>query len=230
MNIYSSGAYMNRNATWHVEDSPWKALQVRTMLERRDLTPASICEIGCGAGEVLVQLGTSYPQAALEGFEVSPQALAMARTRAREGLSFTGEDAFASGRSFDLALALDVMEHVDDYIGFARRMKGVGRHQIFHIPLDMNALAVARAWPIRHARDKVGHLHYFSKDTALATLEHAGLEIVDWMFTATALETPGAVRNAKAAALNLARRALYALRPAAAADLLGGYSLLVLTR
>lgn len=230
MSIYSSGAYMDRNATWHVEDSPWKAAQVRTMLDRRDVIPTSICEVGCGAGEVLVRLGEAYPQAALKGFEVSPQALAMARTRERDGLSFSGEDAFACGRSFDLALALDVMEHVDDYIGFARKMKGVGRSQIFHIPLDMNALSVARAWPIRHARDKVGHLHYFSKDTALATLEHAGLEIVDWMFTATALETPGAVKNAKAAALNVARRALYALRPAAAVDLLGGYSLLVLTR
>ncbi len=230
MNIYRSGAYGDRNATWHVEDSPWKAAQVRTMLVRHGLTPTSICEVACGVGEVLVRLGASYPQAVLQGFEVSPQALAMARTRERPGLSFSGADAFTSGRSFDLALALDVMEHVDDYIGFARGMKGVGRHQLFHVPLDMNALAVARAWPIRHARAKVGHLHYFSKDTALATLEHAGLEVVDWMFTATALETPGAVRNAKAAALNLARRALYALRPAAAVDLLGGYSLLALTR
>ncbi|MDP4024398.1 methyltransferase domain-containing protein [Methylobacterium sp. NEAU 140] len=230
MNIYTSGAYMARNATWHVEDSPWKAEQVRTMLGRHGIVPRTLCEVGCGAGEVLVRLGETFPAARLQGFEVSQQALALARTRTRDGLTFTGADAFASGLHFDVALALDVMEHVEDYIAFARRMRPLAEHKIFHVPLDMNALAVARGWPIAHAREKVGHLHYFSKETALATLAQADHEIVDWAYTATALETPGAVRNAKAALLNVARRGLYALRPDAAAALLGGYSLLVLTR
>lgn len=54
--LYISGEYLNKNPTWHVEESPWKAQQILRMLTLHHLTPRSICEVGCGAGEVLKQL------------------------------------------------------------------------------------------------------------------------------------------------------------------------------
>ena len=48
--------YLERNALWHTEESLWKAEEVMWMLNRQTITPRTICEVGCGAGEVLKQL------------------------------------------------------------------------------------------------------------------------------------------------------------------------------
>jgi hypothetical protein len=73
---------------------------------------------------------------------------------------------------------MDVVEHVEDYIGLLKGIKDCGHYKVFNIPLDMSATAVLRNTPIMHARQSVGHLHYFSRDTALATLEHCGYRII----------------------------------------------------
>jgi hypothetical protein len=54
--IYRDGTYLETFPTWHGEDSVWKAQQIKKILEKNALTPATICEVGCGAGEILKQL------------------------------------------------------------------------------------------------------------------------------------------------------------------------------
>jgi hypothetical protein len=54
--MYTQGEYLKKHPTWHVEDSPWKAEQIIKIMERNRLKPNSICEVGCGAGEILNQL------------------------------------------------------------------------------------------------------------------------------------------------------------------------------
>ena len=55
-NIYENGRYFDKNPAWHTEDSPWKARQILSCLNRNHIRPKSVCEVGCGAGEVLSQL------------------------------------------------------------------------------------------------------------------------------------------------------------------------------
>jgi tRNA U55 pseudouridine synthase TruB len=54
--LYTTGTYLEKNPLWHTEESPWKAEQVLRMLDRQKIVPKTICEVGCGAGEVLKQL------------------------------------------------------------------------------------------------------------------------------------------------------------------------------
>ncbi len=54
--IYTDGAYLEKNPDWHIEEFPWKAEQIMPMLKRNHLSRASVCEVGCGAGEILRQL------------------------------------------------------------------------------------------------------------------------------------------------------------------------------
>ncbi|HVQ39324.1 MAG TPA: hypothetical protein VMS31_17425, partial [Pyrinomonadaceae bacterium] len=54
--IYQTGEYVERNPTYHVEDSPWKAQHILSLMQKNALQPRTICEIGCGAGEILRQL------------------------------------------------------------------------------------------------------------------------------------------------------------------------------
>ena len=53
---YNDGGYLSENPDWHVGDSPWKAQQIHKIIDRNKLSPRTICEVGCGAGEILRQL------------------------------------------------------------------------------------------------------------------------------------------------------------------------------
>ena len=125
-----------------------------------------------------------------------------------------------------MVLAIDVMEHVEDYLSFLKKLKPIGKSKIFHIPLDLSAQSVARSRPIMQLRKGVGHIHYFYKDTALAALTDCGYTILDWAYTASRLELPNQARSSRI--MRLPRRIMYAANPDMAVRVLGGYSLLVL--
>ena len=129
---------------------------------------------------------------------------------------------------FDLVLAIDVIEHVEDYISFIKKLKTFATFKIFHIPLDLSAQSVLRAWPVLELRRNVGHIHYFFKQTALATLEDSGYTIIDHCYTASRLELPNQALSSRI--MRLPRRMMFAVNADFAVRLLGGYSLLVLAR
>jgi SAM-dependent methyltransferase len=184
--IYKSGEYLAHNPTWHVEDSEWKASKVLQALERLKIAPASLCDIGCGAGEVLRQLHSHLPVCKFTGYEISPQAYALAKERQVHGLEFHLTDILEPGEGrphYDVALALDVFEHVADYYSFLTNMKGLADTKIFHIPLDWTIEATLRPKLLKKGRDELGHIHYFNKDTALLALENCGYQVLDWVYT-----------------------------------------------
>lgn len=228
-NRYTDGRYLDDNPRYHVEDSPWKAAQVRKMLARHPAPVRTVAEVGCGAGEILRQLQLELPpETTFAGYEISPQAIALARTRENDRLRFHQADLLtAPVEPFDLLLCMDVFEHVEDYLGFLRRLRPKARRTIFHVPLDLSVQSVLRMTPIVRTRATLGHLHYFTKETALLTLRDAGYEVVDSFFTAAANERG---RGPKARLARLPRAVCAAVSPGLAARLLGGYSLLVLAR
>lgn len=226
--LYKSGAYLEKNPTYHVEDSGWKAEQILRMMRRNHLEPRTVCEVGCGAGEILSRLAAALPpETLLDGYEISPQAYALCTERATERLRFHCEDLLASDAGpFDLMLCIDVFEHVEDYMGFLRALRLKARRHIFHIPLDLNAQSILRAHPVMLEREQVGHLHYFTKETALATLKDTGYEVLDWFYTPGALLNP---RSLKARLASWPRKLSSLINQDLTVRVLGGYSLLVLT-
>lgn len=223
-----NGEYLKNNPTWHVEDSPWKAKQIIKMLNRNPINPKSIAEIGCGAGEILNQLHLSMPNVlGFTGYDISSDAISLAKTREKERLEFKHENFLETNARFDLLLMIDVFEHVDDYLGFLKLCKTKAKNTIFHIPLDISAQAVLRN-KLMSGRNSVGHLHYFMKETALATLVDSGYEIVDFFYTAGTLDLPRKTLKSKIAVLP--RKLMFKANEDIAAKILGGFSLLVLTK
>lgn len=227
--MYQTGEYLEKNPTYHVEDSPWKAAQVLRMIKKHDLSPKSVCEVGCGAGEILKQLQAQLPEETqLYGYEISPQAYALAQQRENDRLHFFCEDLLTlPNPGFDLLLCLDVFEHVEDYLGFLRGLRETAQHKVFHIPLDLSVQWLWRSTPIMREREQAGHLHYFTKETALATLQDAGYEVIDWCYTPGAIANP---RSVKAKLASLPRRLLSAINQDLVVRILGGYSVLVLAK
>ena len=228
--IYSDGSYLENNPSWHVDDSPWKAQKIIKMIEKHDIDPSSVCEIGCGAGEILRQLSqrSLLSEVTFYGYEISPQAYDLCKQRESEKVKFFLEDLTVNVNAcFDVVLALDVIEHVEDYRGFLRRLRTKGRHKIFHIPLDFNALCLMSVGFLASQRKSIGHIHYFTKDTALSTLQETGYEIIDWFYTRADLELPKPTWKAKLA--HLPSRIVSPINEDLSVRLFGG-SILVLTR
>jgi SAM-dependent methyltransferase len=226
--IYSNGTYLRNNPSWHAGDAAWKAGHVLRMLERHKLRPASVVEIGCGSGEMVRELARGVPGAKFVGCEISPDAFRICGAKAGQRTEFRLGPGLDDPERFDLALAIDVFEHVEDCFAFLRAMRAKGEHKIYHIPLDLSALAVARPAKLMALRRQVGHIHYFTKDTALALLEETGHRVVDHFYTSGATELDP--QGWKPRLMRGPRNALYKLAPDAAARILGGYSLLVLAR
>lgn len=225
--IYNDGTYLRNNPRWHADDSSWKAGHVARMLRGNGIAPASVCEVGCGAGDVLRHLARVLPAATrFVGYEISADAYALCSRKAGGNLQFRLGNVFEDSERFDVAMAIDVFEHVEDYFTFLRQLRTKAAHKVFHIPLELSALMVARERPLIEQRRAVGHIHHFSKETALATLEDTGYRVIDHCYTSGRTELPGI--GWKTRLLKWPRQALYAMNADAAARVLGGYSLLVL--
>jgi len=228
--IYKDGTYLNNNPSWHQEGSAWKAKNIKTILEKNSLNPKTICEVGCGAGEILNKLLENLDgEKKFFGYEISPQAFELCSKKTKDKLSFALKDLLEEGDDihFDVVMAIDVFEHVEEYFSFLRKFKTKGDYKIFHIPLDLSVQSILRSSPILHSRRAVGHINYFTKDLAIETLKDTGYDIIDYFYTAGAMEI---YSGWKTKLLNIPRKLMFAINKDFAVRFLGGYSLLVLAK
>lgn len=228
--MYTGGDYLQKNPTWHEEDSAWKAQHILNMLSRNKLSPKSVCEVGCGAGEILNQLYLQMPHnVTFDGFDISPQAHKLSKQKERDRLQFHLKDLLeAEGNPFDLLLVIDVFEHVEDYLGFLKAIRSKATYKIFHIPLDISVQRVLLCKPILKRRREIGHIHYFTKETALATLQDTGYEILDHFYTASTLDLKSSSLIYSLGKLPLKIASM--INQDLTVRILGGHSLMVLTK
>jgi hypothetical protein len=128
---------------------------------------------------------------------------------------------------YDLMLVMDVIEHVEDCYGFARNL---GRHAdlvLFHIPLELTCFALLRNVLLAH-RQALGHIHYFTKQTALALLVDCGYEVVASRYTPAVVEH--AARDIRSRIVTGVQRAGFRVAPNLSNVMVGGYGLLAAAR
>jgi len=91
----------------------WRFALIHEILDRLDLPGrARMLDAGCGTGQMLKTL---QKRGDAVGLDISPEAIAFAASRGAENLVLgtVASPPFPDG-TFDVALALDVIEHVDD--------------------------------------------------------------------------------------------------------------------
>ena len=220
---YLDGTYLDRVPTWHAADSPWKAQHCKTLLSDLGVQPTAICDVGCGAGGVLAALRETYPVAKLTGFDISPAAIDLA-IRSHEGIEFTVGDVVGH---YDVMLVMDVIEHVEDCFGFTRSLREHGDLVLFNIPLELTFVGLLRNVPIAH-RNELGHIHYFTRQTALALLSDCGFEILATRYIPAVVDL--AARDLKTRLMTAAQRAGFRVASDLSVLMLGGYALLVAAR
>ena len=226
---YESGDYLANNPTWDEEDSEWKAKQVINILQKNNLSPKSIVEVGCGAGGILASLFNILPSVKYSGFDIAPDASKFWKKHLSKNIKFQINDFLKTQTDFyDVLLLLDVFEHVPNPFEFLSGLKGRANYYIFHIPLDLSALSVARETPLLYVRKKVGHIHYYTKGLALSLLEESGYKIIDWSYTGAAFTVPQITW--KTFLSRIPRKILFGINRDLGVRLLGGDTLIVLAK
>jgi SAM-dependent methyltransferase len=226
--IYSDGTYLRDNKTWHVEDSFWKARKIVDLIRKNSIEVNRIADIGCGVGGVLQALRDIGMSAVMHGYE--PARDAFERCNSRDGrMKFYNSGLPEADQNYDLLLCIDVFEHVDDYIGFIRSIRTLAETKIFHIPLDVSISSLLRGGLMR-ARRNLGHLHYFTHESAVETLRYCGYEIIDTQFTAPFERNGLPPKSTRESMLRIPRRIMYEISPVVLSRTIGGCSLLVMAK
>lgn len=221
---YRDGGYLRANPDWHVADSTWKAGLVLEMIREQSVRCASVCEVGCGAGEVLRTLHEHFGGQCV-GYEISPDAYRLAIARAGPGLEFRLGDAAADDSHYDLMLLLDVVEHVPDSVAFLTSLRHKADAAIMHIPLELSVQSILRPGRLERSRRTLGHVHFYNAELARATVREAGYELRATRYTCSGVDRPPQSILARAAR---APRRLMRLSEPLAARTLGGFGLLLL--
>ncbi len=244
-NIYASGEYLKANPGWHTEISPWKVDNILRMMAKHGLRPGTVCEVGCGAGEILRLLQQNLGNdCELWGYDIAPQAIALSQARANERLHFHLADFQQEpARHFDMVLVIDVMHHIEDYFSYFRTIHPRGDHFLFQLPLNI-ALPTVLSGKLVQNRKLYGQLHAFDKETALQAIRDMGYEVLDYLYTSDQIAIfprnglraglhrhPGRWPGiCKRALMKMARSLLFRINQDLAARLLGGWRLLILAK
>ena len=144
-------------------------------------SPRSVLDVGCGEGVLTSAWAERLGDGRIVGIDLDdPKLAAEWATRKRDNLEFRVEEAtslsFADGE-FDLAVAIEVLEHVPRPESTLSEMARVARrHLLVSVPREpvWRALNVARGAYLRSLGDTPGHVNHWSRRAFVQLLERYG--------------------------------------------------------
>ncbi len=226
--IYNNNSYLNQNPLWHQEDSVFKASFIHSILSSNKIIYNSLCELGCGSGEILFQIKKIEANKTIKyfGFDISEKAIEMSLKRKEENLHFELKDITAKEDKsfFDVILVIDVIEHLQNYFSFLQNISKKSKYTVFHIPLDMFVWSLFREQMLIESKERVGHIHNFSEGFILSVLKDYGYKVIAKQYT----EPDYKSNSFKQRFVNSIKKVLFKIAPRFCSKTLGGYSVLVL--
>jgi SAM-dependent methyltransferase len=147
----------------------------------REAGPRTIVDVGCGEGVLSARWAARPAIERVAGVDLADPALrAEWEARRVPGLEF---EAFAGGElpfgdaEFDLAAAIEVLEHVPDPAATLAEMARVARrHLLVSVPREplWRGLNMARGAYLRQLGNTPGHLNHWSRRGVVRLLERYG--------------------------------------------------------
>jgi len=134
--------YFEKNRNWHSEDSRKKSFYTDLLFKKiKQGKIETIFDIACGNGLVLLSFVKNKNFKKVLGIDISQKVIEMAKQNDTEKqVEWKVADIFQEDlEKFDLVLALDIVEHIDDK-KFLEKIKNNGKYFIFKVPIEENFL------------------------------------------------------------------------------------------
>jgi 2-polyprenyl-3-methyl-5-hydroxy-6-metoxy-1,4-benzoquinol methylase len=155
--------------------------------------PMRILEIGAASGATLRWLKKLYPEAETTGIELNPALLPELRQNADIAIISAVEDCMHQLSSYDLILALDVLEHLPDSLGTLQKLCGLLERPLGQVIVSLpNVAHLSISMPLLFKRrfeyqdagilDRT-HLRFFTEASAVNLLNQAGLIVTRGIVT-----------------------------------------------
>lgn len=136
----------------------------------------SVLEIGCATGELVGALPADR-FGGRHGIDISPSNIFVAKRRFPEVNFSVGDFRKQTLPHFDCVVMSDVLEHVEDEVGFLRDAAGLADEVLVNLPLECNWLNRRRNYG---PTDVSGHLRKYSLSQGLKLFSDAGLTVQKW--------------------------------------------------
>jgi 2-polyprenyl-3-methyl-5-hydroxy-6-metoxy-1,4-benzoquinol methylase len=143
--------------------------------------PESVLDVGCGEGVLTVEWADRLGDGRVVGIDLpDPKLQAEWDTRSRPNLEFRAEEATSlsfADDEFDLACAIEVLEHVPEPQATLAEMARVARgHLLVSVPREplWRGLNLARGAYVRGGGNTPGHVNHWSKRAFVSLLSRYG--------------------------------------------------------
>ncbi len=143
--------------------------------------PDSILDVGCGEGVLTAEWAERLGDGRVVGIDLDdPKLRAEWERRSRPNLEFRVEEATSlsfDDDSFDMACAIEVLEHVPEPEATLREMARVARgHLLVSVPREplWRSLNMARGSYLRDLGNTPGHVNHWSKRGFVSLLSRYG--------------------------------------------------------
>ncbi len=138
----------------------------------------TVLDVGCGQGELLVELQSSFPHIKPYGIDISNSAIEMASARVSQGQFWVLDTSKEHlSEQFDLVVCSEVLEHIPDDRAVLRNLAQMtGKYLI---------ISTIQGRMRRFEAGEVGHVRNYASGELVQKVEQSGfrvIKVVEWGF------------------------------------------------
>jgi len=160
--------YWEKNPGMHIMDSQKKADEIIKMIKGKNIK--SILDVACGAGVITNIIKKHTKASIVVGIDISNVAISKAIEYSNgANINWIVKDIFnyKCDKKYDLIICMDVVEHIDNDIGFLRKLSELGTNIVIKVPIEKNTInnilrKFTKIDPWKEAEKRYGHIHHYS--------------------------------------------------------------------
>jgi len=176
--------YLRLNPNMHLEDSLAKVKQVLNVIPK-GVTFKSMLDVACGAGLITMEVAKELKIQKSVGIDISNKMIEKAKEIDKDNLvQWEVADIFKYKLSseFDLVLCVDILEHLEDDLGFLEKVSEIGKYAIVKTPLERSLfsrfLVRLRIFdPWEDTKERYGHLQHYDEKSLTSLIAESGFTI-----------------------------------------------------
>jgi len=154
----------------------WKLPNLVSVLPKC-LQLRSVAEVGCFTGTLVAHFLPHQEELTRYGYDCNSKAITKGRN-IHPNVTFFCEDILTSEiRQYDLVILSDIVEHIQDDVGFLRHLRKLTNNVLLNLPLEKSWSTIGRKYGMQ---DPSGHLRAYSLKDAVHLCSTSGFTISNY--------------------------------------------------